>query len=160
MSAALNDEKIVRLVSEYNGIQSDYDCILYACIQGGLKKVSPVLFGSAVIIGGAAGGGIAGALSNDFAVLVLTDKTICFYVFNKLGTKISSRYDIPLNQLYRIKKSKFLIWNKLKLYSREKGKIKLTISDKTVGIKKQAENVRIFLSLLDEYFPGGKSEII
>ena len=152
MSIALNDEKIIGMVSEYNGMPVSFDCILYVCIQGGFKKISPALFGSAVLIGGAAGGGIAGALANDFAVLVFGGSTISFYVFNKLGTKISSRYDIPLNQLSRMKKRKFLIWNTLKLYFKEKGKIKLKISDKTVGIKKQGENVGIFLRMLGEYF--------
>ena len=157
MSIVLNDEKIIGMVSEYNGMPVSFDCILYACIQGGFKKISPALFGSAVLIGGAAGGGLAGAagaLTNDFAVLVFGGSTISFYVFNKLGTKISSRYDIPLDQLSRMKKRKFLIWNTLKLYFKEKGKIKLTISDKTVGIKKQGENVGIFLRMLNEYFQG------
>ena len=153
MGFALNDKKMVELVNEYNGSPTEFECILYACILGGLKGINPLLLGSAVLIGGAVGGGIAGAaggMSNDFAILTFSNATISLYVFNKFGIKIIARVDIQINQVCKMKKKKFLIWNTVKLFLNSKDKIKLTFSDKVVGIENQKENADVFLRLLSK----------
>ena len=146
----LNDEKMIEVVSEYGGTVTNFDCILYACVEGGLKNVNPMLFGSAILIGGGIAG-VAGALSNDFVILTLENNTISLYVLNALATKINDKVGIPLQQVLKIKKGKFLVWNTVKIYFREKSKVKFTISNKVMGIKKQKANVDTFLHLLDNF---------
>ena len=49
----LNDEKIIRIVNDFNGSPVRYDCILYGHIDGGLENVSPELEGKDIFISGA-----------------------------------------------------------------------------------------------------------
>ena len=49
----LNDEKIIRIVNDFNGSPVRCDCILYGHIDGGLENVSPDLAGKYIFISGA-----------------------------------------------------------------------------------------------------------
>ena len=46
----LNDEKMVAMISDYNGLPAEYDCILNVIIEGGLNGIDPQLLGDAVLI--------------------------------------------------------------------------------------------------------------
>ena len=154
MPISLSDKKIMELVNEYNGEPVAFKCIVYVCIEGGLKKVNPDLFGSAILIEGIMEEDLVEVTvsATKFAVLTFDNKIISLYVFDAFGNEIEGRIDFSIEQIHKVKMRKFIIWNTLKFYFLKEGKIKLTISDKTLGLKNQKENVDVFLGLLNDHF--------
>jgi len=87
-------------------------------------------------------------MANDSAIMTLCDKTLSFYVLNKMGSEITCCAHIPLEKVAHIKKSKMLLWHTIRLYFQTGCEIKLNITSKQLGIKKQKENLDILLQIL------------
>ena len=168
----LNDEKIIRIVNDFNGSPVKYNCILYGHIDGGLENVNPSLVSDAIFISGAidnraeefvdkargvadafgiaadALDGAAEGLRQKPAILTFYDKIISLFGFNALGGKITCRIDIPVKNVKQIKKGGFWVFKTVTLFFHDGSKIKLGVNTKVFGIKTQKENAAKFMQLL------------
>jgi len=110
-------------------------------------KVGSVLGG---ILGDVADGIDAAAdeMATDTAALILTEDSLQFFVFNKMGSKVTHSARITRDQIARTKKSKLLLWHTVRLFFRVGGEVKLSMTSKVVGIKNQKNNIGKFLELL------------
>ena len=125
--------------------------------QDTVDKIADIADTAAVVLGGvfgdvadAIGGAADGVAEVDAAILTLSGTNICLYVFNKLASKIMQRITIPLEKVSRMKKSKLLLWHTVKFFYHDGSVIKLSITSKVPGIKKQTENLKSFIALLGE----------
>jgi len=110
-------------------------------------KVGSILGG---IVGDVADGLDAAAdeMATDSAAMILTDDTLHFYVFDKMGNRVIFNAYIPRDQISRTKKSKLLLWHTVILFFNMGGEVKLSITSKVLGIKNQKENIGKFLAKL------------
>lgn len=125
-----NDEALIEFIKVYDA-KDDYVSITYVCIRG--------------------------FSWNNFGVMTATNECLSIYLLNPLATKISPKnaagviLAIPYSSIKELKIKKFFLWNNFKIQYIENDriqKIKLMISSRTVGIKKQKENVKALIELL------------
>ena len=164
----LTDEKIVTKIKEYDNKFPDENTGVYAVIEGGLgnKKLMNFLLllvmfvtvflisftSKNPIISGAIIGGIVGGLatlSNIYCIITAGKKGLLLYKFNKLGNKIIDKMDIPYSDIEIAKAKKTSIWNSIIIKNGMK-KMKLVISEKTLGLKNQTENAKKLMEKLNE----------
>ena len=149
----INDKTLKQAIEEFHEEHHDsdiceeyhdkyYKAILYVC----LEEVSGDLI----------------SLSNDFAIMVVNNDCLSFYVLDQLGFKLNILYELilPYKSISKLKFRKFLIWNNLKIrfinnmnekYNDEEYELKVKFSDKVFGIKKQKENIGILLNSLKPF---------
>ena len=152
----LSDAKLKEAVQKYDGANSEYKAILYACIRGGAKDVAKAT-AIAMVLRSAAGFAFAGAtaaLSNDFVIMTVNSDCLTFYVLNKwsFGADIESSFAIPYAAIDRIKISRSLIWWKFGIRYEEnqkRCKLNVLIYIHTLGIKRQKENMQATVEYLE-----------
>jgi len=88
-------------------------------------------------------------MTNDAAIITVTNEIISCYIFNKSGSKISCKMDIPFNQIDCVKRRKMLLWHTITCCFARGQEINLSITGKVAGIKKQKENIEKFTRLLE-----------
>ncbi len=154
------DKTLIDLVNVMDK-EIEYFSITYVCISGGTRDLL-VATNVGMIIGGSMGMGMSGALgalSNDFGVMIANEEELRIHVMNKFAVSIEEKnvvgtITIPYNILTKLKIKRFLIWYTVKLYvydGRRTAKLKLVISSKTVGIKRQKENVNELIKFLKKF---------
>ena len=156
----ISDQTLKNAVKKYDNT-TEYEAILYVSLEGGVGDIITAA-GVGMVLGhalvktvGVGVGGALGGMSNDWAIMTVNDENLYFYVLDKFKTtlKIVNKIVLPCEKVVKLKIGKFLIWNSLKIYfvdtsNRKKKKIKVSISDKVMGIKEQKENVRILLDYI------------
>lgn len=164
----LRDEKIVKKIKDYDKDLQNINDYVYTVIVGGLKKINiaiwiilvillaiilDVITNNPAISGGIIGGFVGGSLAfkNDFCVLIMGDKHLNLYIFNKLMSKVISKIELPYNEfeIEKIKQGSF--WNTVKIKTKVKH-LEFTMSKKTLGLKNQTANVSKLIEYLEKQF--------
>ena len=158
------------LINDYNGTPTTFDSIVYGIIKGGVKGIDPRLDGDTIIVNGGIsttvenvvgtlseifdGGladaldGAADALNDDYAIITLDKDSLNFYIFDKLASGICCKLTIPRNKVAQFKKSKILLWYTLRLLFNQGNELKISITSKMGGVKKQSENTTKLFEML------------
>ena len=136
----LNDEKIAAFVKDYDGSLPSYRCILYACVTAirvpDMDSIPEYFLKT-----------ICG--ENVFVILTLDGNQLSLYPLSaSLKTQVMGRFDIPLGEVNIITNKKSSVWNTMRIFLQDGGKLELTISNKTLGIRRQQENAKTFLSII------------
>jgi hypothetical protein len=131
------------LIKESRYSNNNCDAILYVCIEKTVQIFSLEL----------------GMVHNDFAIMTVNNDCFCFYMLNPFSKPPFNPEDIitlkfiPYDIISKIKIRKFLFWRSLKIYTNNNGKkhnFKLIISEKTIGIDFQKENLLKLLEFIEE----------
>ncbi|BCN29320.1 hypothetical protein [Anaeromicropila herbilytica] len=122
----------------------NYKAKVWGCLMANAKTI--MLFGA---IGGAFSGA-AGALSNEYCYVGLTDSKLVFIVMRTMDcSQVKGAFEIPFSNIDRVKVKKSLIPGRhvLKIY-RGKDSLKLSLVTNTIGtdLKNQKEGVEAILT--------------
>ena len=165
----LNDEKIIKKISEYShDFKNNHDYV-YACLQGGLKPNNLIKGGFYIlifimifivmlitdnpIIIGALVGGIVGGTANlfhDYCVMIPEETELVLYVFNKTFTKVKIKIEVPYQEMELAMGKKRGLWHSIKMKT-DTLMLKILISEKTVGLKAQRENSQRLIEKLNPF---------
>ena len=123
----INDKTLREKVESYDDSNKDYIAILYVCLEGWM--------------------------SNDWAIMTVNHDCLCFYVLDnfKMSLVITGKFTVLYEAITKMKISKFLLWTNLKIRSADDSKtykLKVKVSSKCIGIKKQKENIGILVDFL------------
>jgi hypothetical protein len=141
------DCNLKRLIGEVNDLikkfgysNNKYNAILYVRIEGGFnRRFLP--------------------MPNEFAIMTVNSDCFCFYrliLFSKPPFSPENIYDIkfiPYDIITKLKARKFLFWRSIKIYTNDNSNkrcIKLIVSEKTIGVDFQKENLLKLLEFIEE----------